>query len=429
MDLFDIDILEGRVSKYETNHIHMIVDGNVALPITSMCNKDYGTFLHEYIHYLQHFTTLYGVKTCAMYNKMFNLYREHILKHDPIYLPLKLWTTDEKLSDFIAHKNKIEGSRTCSHNVDEVEVNNSDIEEARKNKTSVNIGIYDFENGKVEYKGFQFGYLCVIESMAHLIQSFISENTYHPIIPYHSVELVCGNYCKRIAEDKKMMISICLCSLMFDNPGVAFFDVIKIAENNQDLNGQELYEKIMRDYSVSYKGENIPMYRVLWTFLDDLKNSLGIAIGTELDYYNTVIEHCKEEAANGKSVLLDVLYNFDITDKTVFTEIFSNIYGYPYIEASNNTIFPTKPGDTKPTPYLETATMLGLELIIKRLLSTNSNTICGWLEICKKGMYDESVKCPVSPECQNNQWNKTEECLMTNSMDYFKIKNKHYIQE
>lgn len=185
----------------------------------------------------------------------------------------------------------------------------------------------------------------------------------------------------------------------------------------------------MRDYSVSYKGENMPMYRVLWTFLDDLKNSLGIAIGTELDYYNTVIEHCKEEAANGKSVLLDVLYNFDITDKTVFTVIFSNIYGYPYIEASHNTIFSTKPGDTKPTPYLETATMLGLELIIKRLLSTNSNTVCGWLEICKKGMYDESVKSPVSPECQNNQWNKTEECLMTNSMDYFKIKNKHYIQE
>ena len=51
MDFFDIDILEGRVSKYETNHIHMIVDGNVALPITSMRNKDYGTFLHEYIHY------------------------------------------------------------------------------------------------------------------------------------------------------------------------------------------------------------------------------------------------------------------------------------------------------------------------------------------------------------------------------------------
>ena len=155
MDLFDIDILEGQASKYETNHIHMIVDGNVALSLTFMCNKEYGTFLHEYIHYLQHFTTLYGVKICAIYNKMFNLYREHILKHSPIYLPLKLWTTDEKLSDFIAHKNKIEGSRTCSHNVDEVEVNNSDIEEARKNKTSVNIGIYDFENGKVEYKSFR----------------------------------------------------------------------------------------------------------------------------------------------------------------------------------------------------------------------------------------------------------------------------------
>lgn len=44
MALFDIDILEGKISKYETNHIHMVVDGDIAFPVTDMDEKQYGTF-------------------------------------------------------------------------------------------------------------------------------------------------------------------------------------------------------------------------------------------------------------------------------------------------------------------------------------------------------------------------------------------------
>ena len=68
MSLLSLDILEGKTSKYETNHIHMIVDGDISFPVTNMNDKQYGTFFHEYIHYLQHFTTMFGVKICTMYN-------------------------------------------------------------------------------------------------------------------------------------------------------------------------------------------------------------------------------------------------------------------------------------------------------------------------------------------------------------------------
>lgn len=72
MSLLSLDILEGKTSKYETNHIHMIVDGDISFPVTNMNDKQYGTFFHEYIHYLQHFTTMFGVKICTMYNKNHN---------------------------------------------------------------------------------------------------------------------------------------------------------------------------------------------------------------------------------------------------------------------------------------------------------------------------------------------------------------------
>lgn len=44
-------------------------------------------------------------------------------------------------------------------------------------------------------------------------------------------------------------------------------------------------------------------------------------------------------------------------------------------------------------------------------------------------MYDPSIDCVVSPECENNQWDKKEQCLMTESMDFFKIRQKTFIQK
>lgn len=44
MSLLSLDILEGKTSKYETNHIHMIVDGDISFPVTNMNDKQYGTF-------------------------------------------------------------------------------------------------------------------------------------------------------------------------------------------------------------------------------------------------------------------------------------------------------------------------------------------------------------------------------------------------
>ena len=428
MELFEKDIFEGKLSKYETNHFHMVIDGNFELPIDSMKNDDYGTFIHEYIHYLQHITTLFGVKICAMYNKMFVLYMNYFKKNQTIYLPLKLWEKDEGLANFIQYFKDVRGDKNCDLNINEVEVDIREIKKAKDTRTAVNIGVYDFENDKVEECGFKFGYSCIVESMAHLVQSFINDDTNHANIPYRSVELICENQYKEISKDKKKMISICLCSLMFNNPGASFFEVIEVSKKHRDLNGFELFKKIMRDCSVKYKEKEMPMYRALHNFLDDLKVSTEAAIGTKLDYYAEVIDHCKKEASSGECVLLDILYNGDITDKKYFSEVLSKVYGYPFIEANNTSIMPQKIDHEANTTYVETAALLGLEMIIKRIKSEES-TLCSWFKICKIGMYDPSIDCVVSPECENNQWDKKEQCLMTESMDFFKIRQKTFIQK
>ena len=427
MILFEKDMHEEKISKYETNHFHMIIDGNIQLPANTMSNKEYGTFLHEYIHYLQHITTLFGIKVCAMYNNKFALYRQYLSENNTIELPLLLWEKEgyEDLTNFRKQFESIKGdidSIKCNQNIDAVEVDIREIQKAKISRTAVNIGIYDFDNMKEKEDGFLFGYSCIIESMAHLIQSFINEDTNHATIPYHSVELICRNYYKEIAEDRKMMISICLCSLMFDNPGCGFFDVIKVSRENKELNGLELYQKIMRDYPITYGKNQMPIYRALYKFLDEFKDNIEASIGSPLNYYAKVMEHCKKEASSGNSVLLDIIYNGDISDKNFFDEVLGKVYGTPFIEADNVCLMPSK----KEIDVIETTKILTLELLIKRL-ENKKNTECDWFKICKKTMYTDPNSA-VTPDCVEAQWNKTETCLMTKAMNIFGIKDKEYVQ-
>lgn len=425
MELFEYDALATKSSKYETNHYHMVIDGNMDFPVEKMNNEDYSTFFHEYIHYLQHITTLFGVKICTMYNNMFKLYIDYLRDNKTIHLPLRLWENDDNLNKFIHHFTSIRGDKKCNCNINEVEVYIEDINCARKNKTAVNIGVYDFDNDKAYECGFKFGYTCIIESMSYLLQSLIGEK-YLADIPYHAVELICKNYYPEVSEDKKKMISLCLCSLMFDNPGVGFFDVIDLSRNNKNLNGLELYEMFVKKCSTRYKDKVIPIYEALNCFLNELKLSTEYSIGVKLDYYSMVFENCKKEISSGTSMLLYILYNKDIADRKMFTELIVELYGYPFIDAKNITVFPKNEIDQ---PYYETVLLLGLELLIKRVDAMKDDTECRWLRICRTGMYIPDADCKVSMECNNNQWDKKEKCLMTEIMGFYDIRNKKFIQE
>lgn len=67
------------------------------------------------------------------------------------------------------------------------------------------------------------------------------------------------------------MISICLCSLMFNNPGVAFFEIIEFSKKNATLNGYELYKKMLNNSLVTYRGKKYLYTRRYVFFLMILK--------------------------------------------------------------------------------------------------------------------------------------------------------------
>lgn len=428
MSLFDYDILNGKCSKYETNHLHMYVDDDIDLGnLSNMSLSSYATFVHEYIHYIQHVTSLYGIRMSDMYNRVFSRYRDYIRNNEVIDIPLRLWDTDEDIHQFVIHFNKIEGDKTTGFNISDIEIDKREISIAEKEKTAVWIGCYDFDNDKADEHGFLFGHRCVVEGMAHAIQSIINNEIKHNIIPYHAVELIIGKIIPDIVQDKKKVASICLCALLWDNPGIGFFQVLELIKSHPNWDGKELYKSIVQDYAVSYNGQEMPFYRLLQRFSNDLKESFKALLERDLEYYSLVIDNCIIDCGKCHHRLIDFLYDYDICDRESFREQILNHYGYPFIDGRNQSALPLKTENGTQSAYKETAILYGIELIMARLLRADNKKECKRYPICSSTMFIEGAKCDATEECLSSQWKKKESCVFTEALKYFWIKDKEYV--
>jgi hypothetical protein len=97
-----------------------------------MSVRDFASLVHEYVHYLQHFHTLYGLNLCSGFNAIFSIYREYFEQHNKFYIPLFL-QLDQSTAQFKKNHERIYGDEECKlYNVDEVEVSPLSINEAKK---------------------------------------------------------------------------------------------------------------------------------------------------------------------------------------------------------------------------------------------------------------------------------------------------------
>lgn len=217
------------------------------------------------------------------------------------------------------------------------------------------------------------------------------------------------------------------CALHWDNPGVGFFEVVEIAKANPNLDGIELYRHFARDYAIKYKGGEMPRFRLIQEFLEDFKLYLSLLLGTELDYYQNVINSGIKEAGSSSSKLLEVIYNEDLNDRHKIFNILANTYGYPFIEARNAAFLPnSSSGNSTAKPYLETSVLVGWELLITRLVEEGEDKACSRLPFCQAEIYVQPEKCAVTEECANTPWLKKEVCIFTQCLKYFRFDNKTF---
>lgn len=415
------DLLENGsvLGRCETNFFHIYVYKD--LPNSEFFEYEdslKGTFMHEYLHYIQFVNTVFGVSYGTIYSNYFSYCGDHFSKNERIEIPLNIRSKEPTLDSLINKYLKLKGSETCSIEIDKIAIEPSDIDLAKSEFTSIKVKGINSENGESHY--FQFGYLSIIENMALIFQSFFDENLPgHPIVPYHNVEIILNNLPNPIT-DKKLIFSICLCSLMFSNPAVGFFDVLNVLEVNPSYNGIKLYKHLLLS---KIKHEYCSTLSELFCYLiDEYQTNIEAAICSELTYFSKVFENCKSEIRNNECLLLNLLYETEINSKESIIAL-TNYYGLPLIEANNLTLMPRSPNPDD-RDYLDIANLRALELVINRF--TSKNRKCPLYEKCSSLLYNDDViqKFEMSCECLDEQWKKKEKCLMTASLRKYELDKK-----
>ena len=423
-DIFDNGNVRG---KCETNFFHIYVYDDLpeikSIDIFGYNDSLKGTFMHEYLHYIQFVNTIFGISYGTMYNYYFSCCVDYFFKNSNIDIPLNILSDNKELSDLIKKYKNLKGSESSSIEIDKIEIEPNEIDNANKEKRAIKVkGINSKTN---ETESFEFGYLCIVENMATIFQSFFDKNMQdHSSVPYKIVEIICKN---RQITDKKMIFSICLCSLMYHNPAFGFFEILGILQTNPSYDGIKLYKHLL---SAEIKHKECSSIKELFHyFIDKYEYNIKTAVCSDLVYYSKVFENCKLELKNGENVLLRLMYETDINSKESI-DYLTDFYGFPLIEANNLNLMAKIP-QSNDDGYLDIANLRGLEMIINRLTNNTQDKKCPMFDKCYGLLYNDEVdnKFEMSLECENEQWKKQEKCLMSAALKKYQFNKKTIVQK
>lgn len=252
-----------------------------------------------------------------------------------------------------------------------------------------------------------------------MVQSLVNPNLFHSKIPYQSVQLICNKIRPYLKNDIKLLISVCYIVLYFNNPGYAFFEILKKIPQDGE-NGVELYKRYMRDYSRRFQGREMPNYRMMHIMMDDFVHKLGALVGDQLVYYKDVFDSCKREFSKGDSFFLNILYACDLSNISDLCKVL-NYYRYPAIDSSDYDIVVPYNFTTR-RPYVETASLISLELLIHRFEEKNENKICLRYPICNRNRENDIIE----EFCGTQQWLKEKVCLFKGGLHYWQWRDKRF---
>lgn len=416
MSLFDFDLCSNRASRCETNHFHIVLGSKLKWPFSLNDQRVKGLFMHEYIHYIQHLSTLCGISLSEHYNHLFVEYRNYFEHHDTIEMPLQIEEIAPKMSGFFEYFNKIKGTRKYDNRVDEVLVKKDDIERSRIERTAVPVSTYNRETEQWnDLHPLKVGYYSIIESMADMVQRIYDPGVEHDDSPYLIVQKICENVYPDVCKDHRMIIALCICALMDSNPGVGLFDAIDYAKSLPEVNGYYYYCHYVRDRHVKLpNGEEISILEMFNRRLSDYRSTVSIVFGREEGYYTKAIDNALIGANTGRNMLLSLLYDDRISPDEYIDKL-ADFYGFPYIEAHDLTLWPGQQNQ-----IIDAAAAIGFEILFKRL-SSRDDTDCPRAEVCRRnGAYEY--------ECKYDQWNHSSPCPFTSALHYFHLEGKQFEQ-
>lgn len=390
-DFLGIEIQEEIRGMYRPSFMQMYLNFHYDGNFDNLTLQDKGTFIHEYIHFLQNVSTPYGLyQSMFFYSKMLESYKV-IKSFKTIKLPLRLDKNVELIQrDTILKLGMGDNPLLWEKNI-KVDMDKNII--SRRSLCTIDGKKYPKIETSLSFIdgtqiSFTLGSQIIKESMASMYQRIIDPNVNRNDLPYNFVELFCKQKYPNIADDKKKLISICYISLFSRFPSELLMTELQYANEHLEKNGKELFNDFVNNESIILPN-NRKMNVV--DFFDDIINKFKnilekCLINAQLDYLDAVLERVR--LSHNFVPIISVLYD-EGTNLLDCFPILKDYFGTPYIY----------------TPYGE---YLFPESTFNKGDSSNEIMALIGFQALFHILFEKFVNCPLYIICQGTKMEKAE---------------------
>lgn len=397
------DTLQGLRGCYYTSFYSIYLNGTYNEDLSKMTQKDQGTLLHEYIHFLQNISTPWGIRLSQyIYSCMFETLRE-LNGQNEVTIPLKIQVnrTISQQIRFALGTSKLTTSHASIDWNKRIGLFFKEIK-IKEKKYKMPIFTVTLNTGRTE--DLEIGGLVVMETMSSLYQSLIDPNASHPDVPYNLIVKFCQQYYPELATDTRKLICLCYVSLFSAFPGTKLIDLIK-QHGNDDLDGYQVFHEFV---------QNTPrIVCIVDTIIERFKQLLKVILHSDLDYLAAVFEPVR---LSSKWVpVITALYDKEPFDLGHFQAMISQI-GMPYLHTScGQYSFPNDIG--KDNASLDLIELIGLQTVY-HYFSTPKGCECELSYMCRgENKYDET-------RCKETPWSRDVECPFSVVASWFGLDKK-----
>ncbi len=398
----------GERGVYSTSFLHIFLKGGFKSDLSLMSKSDFGTFVHEYIHYLQEITTIYGLMYSEMKHSIYLEVKSKILSSKSVLLPVDIPVTDV-YSRICERFLKGDGDRRFIRSIERSSITH-EYNEITIGDQTVPIHKISFLDSVKKQESIEFGAFHIKESMAYLIQSFFDDEAENYDIPYNLVELVTEKLYPNIAKDKKKLICVCYASLFSQYPGDLFFCLLKYASEHYEKDGIEIFKYGYENNIIKDNGVKYTVSHYIDLAVERFKKKIDDNLVADLDAISCILDRVVK--AKDSFYILKILYDPDFPNVKLFDELVG-YYGCPYIQTSTGYAFPESAngGDEISSDVLE---LMVQEAVLSVLLKQDRK--CPLIYLC-------SESDTVDDYCWSTPW-LHKGCHFQIVADYFELSKK-----
>ncbi len=413
---------------YVPSFFQMYVDiANDDMTIQNLSDVDANVVFHEYIHFLQDFTTYYGANNLYVQSEYFHSVVNRVKNKQQIQVPFEIEDNSDNvwLNLQLGKLTYGDSEEAQRYSIESVEIYPDDIilnEESYKKIDSACLNYYG-ESPR------SFGALAIMESMADILERLCSRSSYKksPEFPYYAAELVAQYYDSNFGQNLEKVLALCDMSLQSTNPGCRFVFIMKEIQN-----GKLCFDTAEAVYDYFYNQKVFVDKNVL-TFNEAFEKIISTVEGCLNDYIkgvpqletfhvwiNRLVNFAKEWRANDRYFLLKMARQ-PILKK-------NNCWGYS-IARVGSPLMVNRNEHYYKIPYAGMCEGENVEMFRAlreiHLLFSQGQKKCGMLRWCK-----ESPDSTPNELCSSAPWLKVKEdrlCPYAFIWKHWGLKNKEII--